>query len=73
MVRMTRQDDETGWKSSTRGEQAWKEATEHVASRNAAARKLGKEQREKYEKGRDGARRAAAARRHSQLVNRRIP
>ena len=29
------------WESSTRGEQAWKEATDRVASRNADARKAG--------------------------------
>jgi hypothetical protein len=73
MVRMAEQDDRSDWKSSTRGEQAWRKATEDVASRNAAARKLGKQQREAYERGRDDARRAAAARRHARLVNRRIP
>jgi hypothetical protein len=67
---MTKQDEGSGWKSSTRGEQAWKEATENVASRNAAARKAGKLEREEYERGREDMRRAAAARRHAQLLNR---
>ena len=73
MVRMSEQGDGTGWKPSTRGEQAWKEAMEHVASRNAAARRAGKREREEYEQGRQDLLRAAAERRHSQLVNRRTP
>jgi hypothetical protein len=63
---MAEQDDGSGWKSSTRGEQAWKEAMEHVASRNAQARKAGKLEREEYEREREGVRRAAAARRQAQ-------
>jgi hypothetical protein len=70
---MAKQDDGGGWKSSTRGEQAWKEATDDVASRNAAARKAGKLEREQYERGREDMRRAAAARRHAELMNRRTP
>ena len=70
MVRMAKQDDGDGWKSSTRGEQAWKEAMEGVASRNAEARKAGKRQREEYERGREDMRRASAARRHEQLMSR---
>jgi|Tabmets5t2r1_1033131.scaffolds.fasta_scaffold20946_4 hypothetical protein len=62
---MAEQDDGSGWKSSTRGEQAWKEAMEHVASRNAAARKAGKLEREEYEREREDVRRAAAARRQA--------
>lgn len=70
MVHMTKQDDGAGWKSSTRGEQAWKEAMEDVASRNAEARKAGKRRREEYERGREDLRRAAAVRRHEQLMSR---
>ena len=70
MVRMAMQDDGPGWKSSTRGEQAWKEAMERVASRNAAARRAGKLEREAYEREREGVRRAAAAKRHEQLMSR---
>jgi hypothetical protein len=70
---MTKQDEGSGWKSSTRGEQAWKEATENVASRNAAARRAGKLEREEYERGREDMRRAAAARRHAELMHRRTP
>jgi hypothetical protein len=73
MVRMAEQDDGSSWKSSTRGEQAWKEARERVASRNAEARKTGKRDREAYERGRESARQAAAARRHAQLLRRRMP
>ena len=56
MVCMTEQDDGSGWKSSARGEQAWKEATERVASRNAQSRKIGKSQREAYERERSSGR-----------------
>jgi hypothetical protein len=73
MVRMAEQDDGSSWKSSTRGEQAWKEARERVASRNAEARKTGKRDREAYERGRENVRQAAAARRHAQLLRRRMP
>jgi hypothetical protein len=73
MMRMALQDDGSTWKSSTRGEQAWKEAQERVASRNAEARKTGKREREEYERGREDARQAAAARRHAELLRRRTP
>ena len=49
--------------SSARGEAAWKQATEEVAERNRRAQKLGREQREAYERERSDARRAAEARR----------
>jgi hypothetical protein len=70
MVRMAEKDDGAGWKSSTRGEQAWKEAMEGVASRNAEARKAGKRRREEYERGRADLLRASAARRQEQLMSR---
>lgn len=70
---MAEHDDGAGWKSSTRGEAAWKEARERIASRNADARKQGKLRRETYERSRDDARRAAAAKQHAQLLNRRTP
>jgi hypothetical protein len=70
MVRMAEQDEQSSWNSSTRGEQAWKENVDRVASRNAEARKVGKKQREAYEQRREDARRTAAARRHSELLNR---
>jgi hypothetical protein len=70
MVRMTQQGDGSTWKSSTRGEQAWKEARERVASRNAEARKAGKREREAYERDRENARQAAAAKRHAELLRR---
>ena len=73
MVCMTVQDDGSGWKSSARGEQAWKEATERVASRNAESRKIAKSKREAYERERGDVRRAAEQRRHAQLLNRRTP
>ena len=67
---MTQQDDSSTWKSSTRGESAWKEARERVASRNAEARKAGKVEREAYERERENARRAADAKSHAELLNR---
>ena len=64
---MAQQDDGSTWKSSTRGEQAWKEERERVASRNAETRKAGKLERETYERGREQARQAAAARRYAEF------
>jgi hypothetical protein len=68
---MAEHDDGTGWKSSTRGGAAWKEEMERVASRNAEARKQGKQQRETYERDREDARRAAEAKRRVQFLDRR--
>jgi hypothetical protein len=70
---MAEHDETAGWKSSSRGEAAWKEAKEGVALRNAEARKEGKRRRESYERSREDARRAAAAKQHAQLLNRRTP
>jgi hypothetical protein len=70
---MTIQDGGSEWKPSTRGEQAWKEATERVASRNAEVRKAGKIEREAYERQRAAARHAAAAKRDAALRVRRTP
>jgi hypothetical protein len=69
---MAEPDDTSSWKGSTRGEQAWKEARERVASRNAEARKSGKMERETYERGRESARQAADAKRHAELLRRHI-
>jgi hypothetical protein len=68
---MSGQDDGSGWKSAARGESAWKEAREQVASRNEAVRKAGKLRREADRRERDAARQAAEARRHALLLNRR--
>jgi hypothetical protein len=68
---MTQQDDSSTWKSSTRGDSAWKEARERVASRTAEARKAGKVEREAYERERETARRAADAKSHAELLKRR--
>jgi hypothetical protein len=70
---MSDQHDGSGWKSSSRGEAAWKETMDRIASRNAEARKEGRRQREAYERGREDLRRAAAAKRHAQLLKRRTP
>ena len=70
---MTDQDDTSTWKSSTRGELAWKETRERVASRNSEARKAGKQEREAYERGRETARNAAAAKSDAKLLKRRTP
>lgn len=69
---MTDRDDGGAFRSSeARGESAWKEATDRVAARNAEARKVGKKEREDYERVRDDARRANAAARHADLLKRR--
>jgi hypothetical protein len=65
---MAEQENGAGWKSSSRGEAAWKEARELVASRNAEASKQGKERRETYERDRAEARRAAEAKLHVELL-----
>ena len=70
---MAEHDDGAGWKSSSRGEAAWKETRERIAARNAAARSQGKQQRESYEGSREKARRATAARHHAELLRRRTP
>jgi hypothetical protein len=61
------------WQSSTRGDKAWKEATEAVDAKNAAARKAGRQEREAYEREREDARHAEAAKRHARLLKRRNP
>jgi hypothetical protein len=68
---MAEQDDGSGWKSSSRGESAWKEDTQRVASRNAEARKAGRLERHAYERGREDARRAIEQGRQIKLLNRR--
>jgi hypothetical protein len=68
---MAEQGDKPEWKSSTRGEPAWKEARERIAARNEAARKSGKVRRDAYEQDRESMRQAAEARRHAKLVHRR--
>ena len=67
MMGMTQQDEGSHWQSSARGEQAWKEATDRIASRNAAARKAGKLRREAYERMREDTRRAGVAKREAYL------
>jgi hypothetical protein len=70
---VTEHDDRAGWTASSRGESAWKEAKEGVASRNAAARKEAKLRRESHERRREEARRASDARRHARPPGRRAP
>ena len=53
--------------SSARGEAAWRQATEEVAVRNRRAQKLGREEREAYDRGRRDARRAAEARAQARM------
>jgi hypothetical protein len=71
MLRKPKDNTEPTWQSSARGEQAWKEATDKVASRNADACKTGKKEREEQERERADVRRAAAARRDAKLLNRK--
>lgn len=73
MLHRPKQDVDSGWQSSSRGERAWKEATDRVASRNADARKTGRLEREAYERARQEARRSAAAERDAKLRKRRMP
>jgi hypothetical protein len=68
---MAEHDEGTGWKSSSRGEAAWKETRARIEARNADARKRGKQQRETYEGGRADARRVAEAKHHAELLKRR--
>lgn len=68
---MDKQDIPSGWSSSSRGDRAWKEDTDRVASRNAEARKAGRLERETYERQRDEARRAAAAEREAKMLKRK--
>ena len=65
--------DGGGWKSSSRGEAAWKETRERIASRNADARRQGKQERESYEQTRQAARQAMAARQRAKLLKRPLP
>ena len=68
---MDKQDIPSGWSSSSRGDRAWKEDTDRVATRNAEARKAGRIERESYERQRDEARRAAAAEREAKMLKRK--
>jgi hypothetical protein len=70
---MTNQPGSSDFTPSTRGDAAWKETREAIASRNADARKTGKAERETYERGRETMRNVAAAKRHAKLINRRTP
>ncbi len=63
---MAKQGDSSEWKSSARGESAWKETREGVATRNAETRKSGKAKREIYDSEREGVRRMAQAKRDAQ-------
>jgi hypothetical protein len=67
---MTEPGEQSGWKTSARGEAAWNEAQQDVAARNADARKSGKLRREASARERDSARRAAEARSQAQFLSR---
>lgn len=58
---------------STRGDSAWQEARDAIASRNANTRRVGKAERETSERERDARKQAAAAQRRAQAHNRRTP
>ena len=70
---MTEFPGSSGFTPSTRGDAAWQEARDGVASRNATARKAGKAERETYERERDAMKQAAAAKRQAQRRGRRTP
>ncbi len=61
------------WKTSTRGEQAWKETMERVSTRNAETRKAGRIERETYERDRAEMRRDGLAKRNAASAKRRKP
>jgi hypothetical protein len=71
VLRKPKEQADTGWQSSARGEQAWKEATDEVASRNADVRKSGRKEREEQEREREQERRSAAAKRDAKLIKRK--
>jgi hypothetical protein len=73
MQRKANEDIDSTWHSSARGERAWKETTDRVASRNADARKAGRSEREQSEREREDTRRRAAAERDAKLRQRRLP
>ena len=73
MLHEANKDVDSGWQSSSRGDKAWQEATDLVAARNADARKAGRLEREDYERGREEARRSAAAQRDVKLLKPRTP
>jgi hypothetical protein len=58
---MTDQAGSSEFKPSARGEAAWLEARDGIASRNANARRAGKAERETYERERDAMKHAALA------------
>lgn len=61
----------SGFKPSARGEAAWHEARDGIASRNADARRAGKIERETYERDREAMKRAGAAARQAKGRERR--
>ena len=58
------------FKPSTRGDAAWQEARDGVASRNADTRRAGKAERETYERERAAMKQASAAQRQAQRGSR---
>jgi hypothetical protein len=68
---MSGPEDGGGWKSAARGESAWKEQRDQVATRNEAAQKAGKLEREEYAREREAVRQADEKRRQKALVGRR--
>ena len=61
----------SGFKPSTRGDAAWQEARDGIASRNAATRKAGQAERENYERERHAMKQAAAVARQAKRGKRR--
>jgi hypothetical protein len=68
---VTDQAGSSDFKPSTRGDAAWQEARDGIASRNAATRRAGKVERETYEREREAMKHAAAAARQAQRRGRR--
>jgi hypothetical protein len=68
---VTDQDGSSSFQGSTRGEAAWQEARDRIASRNADARRAGKAERETYEREREAMKQDAAAARQAQRRSRR--
>ena len=72
MERKPKEDVESSWQSSARGESAWKDATDSVAARNADARKAGVSERDEYDREREEKRRSAAKERDAKLRKRAL-
>ena len=68
---MTESPGSSDFTPSTRGDAAWQEARDGIASRNAATRRAGQAERETHERERDARKQASAAARKANGRGRR--